>query len=180
MNKPVVKLKNIKTFEGMEGYGINADVYINGINCLRMIDSGDGGETIFRRVLNIGQSIIDANIKQLNDYVTELAAIDEKNDLNMNLDIYMNDVWLEMELDKIKKKANKRMLTAIVIGKPDYSEPYSFFQLKKPLKNYLPAELQQIVNPIAFKHCTNGVQILNKNLEALGVNMKHVETLYKV
>ena len=33
MDKPNVQLKKVKTFIGMDGYGLNADVYINGVHC---------------------------------------------------------------------------------------------------------------------------------------------------
>ena len=44
MKEPKVTLKKIKTFLGIEGYGVNADVYITGKIACTEIDSGDGGE----------------------------------------------------------------------------------------------------------------------------------------
>ena len=38
-----VTFKNIKTFEGHEGYGLNAKMYINGYYCMFVLDDGNGG-----------------------------------------------------------------------------------------------------------------------------------------
>ena len=33
MEKPNVVLKKVKTFQGRDGYGLNAEVWINGVYC---------------------------------------------------------------------------------------------------------------------------------------------------
>ena len=43
-----VELKAIKTFEGMDGYGLNANVYINGKREAVALDEGCGGEMLLR------------------------------------------------------------------------------------------------------------------------------------
>ena len=37
------ELKNLKFFRGMEGQGFNADLWINGVKCIFIIDEGNGG-----------------------------------------------------------------------------------------------------------------------------------------
>lgn len=44
MEKCIVTLKNVKTFRGTEGHGLNADVYVNGKKCCLIMDAADGGE----------------------------------------------------------------------------------------------------------------------------------------
>ena len=54
----------------MEGVGLNADMWINGVKCLRVIDEGNGGEFIYRKVYDEkNDELIDENIKVLNEYI---------------------------------------------------------------------------------------------------------------
>ena len=38
MRKPIVQLKKLSFFEGHDGYGMNADVWIDGVKCMHVYD----------------------------------------------------------------------------------------------------------------------------------------------
>lgn len=175
MKTPSVSFKKIKTFQGMEGTGINAEMYINGILCYDVIDSGDGGEMDFRPNI-FGKNIekIKEQIKLLDDYLATLpdkqVIVSDQTTLTikMSLDVYVGDLLIEMEKEKEMKKMNKQMETSILFGVPNGYQ-YSFYNYKKPLYTFPTPVLQMMVNQIKSKHCTGDVVILNTNLENYGV-----------
>jgi len=62
------------------------------------------------------------------------------------------------------------MATCILIGKLDETE-YRFYNYKRPLSSFPVAMLQQAIDRIVKKDCTDGVEILNTNLKELGINI---------
>ena len=68
------------------------------------------------------------------------------------------------------KKMQKLMQNAILIGRPNAAS-YSYFKFKRPLSTIPTATLQAQVALIKSKNCTDGKQILNTNLQALGVTV---------
>lgn len=175
MKAPSVSFKKFKTFQGMEGAGFNAEMYINGILCYDVIDSGDGGEVNFRP--NIYSKNIDKvkeQIKLLDEYVATLPdkilkASDETTlTIKMNLEVYVTDLLVAIEKEKETKKMNKLMETSILFGVPNGYQ-YTFYNYKKPLYDFPTPVLQMMVNQIKKKHCIGDVVILNTNLEKYGV-----------
>ena len=49
MTEPKVTIKNLKSFRGMEGYGFNADIYVNGVKSMFAMDGGNGGQIAVRK-----------------------------------------------------------------------------------------------------------------------------------
>lgn len=181
MKEPKVDLKNIKTFRGMDGYGFNANVYINGIKCLFAMDSGDGGCMNFHENIHDKNSNdVVKNIKLLNDYIASLPpikySIDGGNthEYEADLDSYIEDKLNEIEKNKFEKKKIKLMETAIIIGNPSNDNlKYSSFKFNQKLHQLPKFSLQQSVNKIVHEHCTNGNIILNTNLINLGITVTY-------
>lgn len=186
MEKPNVVLKKVKTnFQGHEGYGLNAEVFINGVYCMFAIDHGDGGCIDFQYNFKMGSdkhnAMIKERIKLLEDYIATLPDIvsDFTNDdgspftYKQNLESYINqlvdDIQNAKEKIKFEKKIVKLFETAIVIGIPD-GDKRQFYRQERPLSAIRTDILQSYVNNIAKTKCVGNVQILNTNLKALGIN----------
>lgn len=174
MKEPIVTFKNVKTFIGHEGYGLNADLYINGIKSLFILDDGNGGEMRYtsyamgekdeikkQKILNL--------IQYLNDYIKTLPNIvyyfnNEKFTHIADLNWFVNDQLEKLETNKFKLKMEKLFKTAIVFGIPN-TNTYNYIKFTNIQKN----KLQAYVDEIRIKYCKNGVEILNTNLKNLGL-----------
>lgn len=175
MKEPKVTLKNVKTFQGMEGTGFNANVYINGLFCYTAIDSGDGGDIDFRPNV-FGKNIeqVKEQIKLLDEYIETMpdkeinCGGDKTIKLKMTLGLYIDDLLAKMDDEKHQKKMERLMETSILFGVPKGTK-YSYYNYKKPLYSFPTDVLQMLVNQIKTKYCGDGVVILNTNLEKYGV-----------
>jgi hypothetical protein len=183
MKEPKVVLKNVKTFNGHDGTGLNADVWINGINCMHVFDGAYGGEFEYTENIynNPNAEQVKKNIEMLNEYVNQLPEQetqfgDKKVMLKMNLDMYIDDILVKQETEKAKKKFEKQkqklMQTAILLGNPDETG-YQYINLKRPLSDFPKGILQTHLNTIVLTHCKKGVKVLNTNLEQLGVEVRY-------
>ena len=187
MLEPLIEFKKVKTFMGMEGEGVNADIYINGVKCFFMRDAGDGGEIDFERydrytepsiAIETNVQLVDAWIKTLPDIVTPLTIPhpDGRTELRLEMDyeLYFGgkyEVYINAKgLVKFNKTMTKKMETCIVIGVPN-SNSYSTYDFKKPLSQFSKTFLQTQVNIINLRDCKQGVKILNTNLESLGITL---------
>ncbi len=175
MKKPKVVLKNIKTFRGMEGYGMNADVFINNVKCLFVMDAANGGQYDYEENITGDTAKVIKNIKLLKDYIETLP--EEKYDMGgkeysmkIDMDMYLDNVLNEQERVKNEKKMLNLSKSAILIGVPDAST-YSYIKTKIPLFNIPTAQLQKYVDNVKQKHCTDDKVILNTNLTALGITI---------
>lgn len=178
MDKPNVQLKKVKTFIGMDGYGLNADVYINGVHCYFVLDEGSGGEMDFTcqaRLTNdlAKRKLIEDNCKLLDDYIKTLPPDTyefggKKHTMKMDLPLFINKLVDEMETEKLRKKQERKMNAlyahAIVIGKPDSNE-YRFADFKQPLSNVSQTKLTFYVAKLIAEECHGGVKILNTNFK---------------
>ena len=183
MVEPKVVLKNVKMFQGHDGTGLNADVWINGINCMHVFDGAYGGEFEYTENLynNPKAEQVKKNIALLNEYVNQLPEFDHdfngrKTKLKMDLDMYIDEILVKQEnekkMKKFEKQKLKRMETCILIGKPDEVK-YEFFDVKRPLSELPKDKFQTQLNRLVLTHCKNGVQVLNTNLEQLGVEVRY-------
>lgn len=176
MKRPNVELKNVKTFRGHEGIGLNANVYINGVKCLFVIDEANGGEMIYEEnIQHKDPKLVSANIQLMDDYIAMLPEQkftygDKTFSIKVNRDIFINDILVEMKKKKNQRKMEKLMQTAILIGIPN-SDRYSYFNFKRALSTIPRTVLQAQVALIKFKNCKNGVVILNTNLADLGITV---------
>lgn len=177
MEAPKVELKKYKSFKGMEGYGYNADVWINGVNCIISMDDGNGG--CYRHHQNFGhkdQKLVEANIKLLNDYIEAHPRVKYgKLNLKYDMDMFMDEQINKLELERqAKKQLNARLKlqeSAFLVGEPN-GDGYQYAKFKVPLSKIPLDILQKQYNLFKAKYCTlskgNNV-ILNTNLEALGI-----------
>ncbi len=175
MKEPKIEFKNVKTFRGMEGYGINADIFINGVKCLFMMDDANGGEYRYDVIRGKNPEEVQANIKQVDDYIASLPP-EKPEGMNMTIkvdrDIYFNNKLVEFEEQKAKEKAAKKMEklfdTAVVFGVPD-GKSYQYLNFKRSLSDVPLIDLQKAVTSISQKYCKDGVVIFNTNLKWMGI-----------
>ena len=185
MKEPKVELKNVKTFRGMEGYGLNADIWINGVKCMFVMDEANGGEFDYEELVhgvkNAGE--VKALIQELRDYIDNLPKepmiiggkpyTNEKGEVMLykqDMDSYINNILLKQDKEKAQKKMRKQFNTAIVFGVPDAAS-YQYLNFKRPLSEVNSLILQGKYNEIKSKYCKNGVVVFNDNLTALGVKL---------
>ena len=88
---------------------------------------------------------------------------------DMNLEHFIDNlVTAELE-KKEKKKLEKKMLDAILWGKPNGSS-YTLVKFKMPLSTVPLIQLQSLINKYKTE-LKEGEQFLNTNLEVLGVKL---------
>lgn len=181
MKQPKVQLKKLQMFEGHDGYGFNADVWINGVKCLHARDDAWGGEydyydyKDYNDKSNPNNAKIDANVQLLNDYIASLPPKDyelgdKTRKIDISLDIFINDLVIEELQRKERLKMQRKMKTCVLFGKKD-DDHYAYLNFKKPLTSFPLNYLQMQVDKIKKEHCTDGIEILNTNLELIGVKL---------
>ena len=186
MEEPKVVLKNVKTFMGHDGTGLNADIWINGINCMHVYDGAYGGEFEYTENTynNPKAEQVKKNIALLNEYVDQLPEEDsgiikdgKPMMIKYGLDVYIDRILEKQEIEKAKKKwerkKQKLMQTAILLSKNDGTDGYRYFNFKRPLSDIPKNILQTQLNQIVLTHCKKGVKILNTNLKQLGVEVRY-------
>lgn len=186
MLEPLIEFKAVKTFQGMEGEGMNADVYVNGVKCFAMCNGGDGGCTDINKLsyrdkpniaVETNVQLVEAWIATIPDDVTPLTndkfgrkELRIKADLESYLDDKYFDYLTAKDLKKFEAKKKKLMETSFIVGVPN-ANVYNSFSIKKPLSTMPKPWLQLQYDNLKKKHCVGNVQILNTNLEQLGVNL---------
>jgi len=177
MKKPKVVLKNLKYHEGHDGYGMNADVWIDNVNCMHVYDSAHGGgyEYTHNTYKNPNAEKVKSLIKNLEDYIKTLPEKEydfggKKVMVKPDLDGFICDIEAEMEKEKTKKKMIKHMANAILFGVPN-ADMYHIIKFKVPLSKIPQGILQAKVLEIQSKECKGNVQILNTNLKELGIRV---------
>ena len=175
MKEPKVLVKNVKTFRGMEGYGVNASVWINGKLACTAIDSADGGEMYFEpNYKHLEQS--KALIKELEDYCAAQPKrkITDTLSVKFTMEDYVNDLLVKWEDEKNKQKIDKLIKkhskTAIVFGKPNTGE-IRMLNFHVPLSNINRNVVEMHLRETQKKYCIDGVVILNTNLNELGITL---------
>jgi hypothetical protein len=175
MKEPKITFKNVKTFRGMEGIGLNADIYINGVKCIFVIDEANGGEYNYENYEynNPKAEQVRANIKLMDNYIASLPAkictdFGKSISIKVDRDTYINDKLLEIEEQKADKKMQKLFKTGIVFGVPN-SGKYQYLNFKRPLSEIMSMIVQRQINIVKKEYCKNGEQILNTNLAKLGL-----------
>jgi len=168
MKKLNVVLKNVRTFEGHDGLGLNADVWIDGIKCMHLYDGAYGGEYEYTNFTydNPKAKEVKANIAKLEDYIKSLPAEEwdfhgKKMSIEPNMDTFLNNIFEAMQLEK-------KMKNAILVGIPNGTSYQRISWKGKALSAVPLGALQMTVNSLKKKLKTGEV-ILNTNLEALGV-----------
>ena len=166
----------------MEGQGFNADLWINGVKCIFIIDDGNGGCFNYQPYTynNPKADVVKANIELLKKHIKTLPKVKphftfEGSDnpiyeLEMDMDLFIDELINQKEKEKHEKKKLKLMETSILFGVPN-GNSFNYYQFRKPLSSYPKMQLQAKLFEIKSKHCKAGVEILNTNIEALGIKI---------
>jgi hypothetical protein len=170
MKKPKVVLKNVRTFEGHDGLGLNADVWIDGVKCMHLYDGAYGGEYEYTYLAHGAKepAKVLSLIKNLEDYVKSLPAEEwdfhgKKMSIDPNMDTFLNEIYESMQLEK-------KMKRAILVGIPNGTSYQRISWTGKALSAVPLGALQMTVNSLK-KKLKAGEVILNTNLETLGVKV---------
>lgn len=134
MKAPIITAKNVKTHQGHEGIGVNADIYIDGVLAGHFYDSADGGEFDFdpNWVNGKRDPKAEAKIKELEAYAESLPERDLNADRDMGtkplmhkdhytdlMDNVINEVIKKREDAKIAKMRMKYVMYGVP-GSPTY------------------------------------------------------------
>jgi hypothetical protein len=166
----------------MEGQGFNADLYINGVKSIFIIDNADGGcfnylpytydnpkaEEVKK---NIG--LLEAHIKTLPKVKSQFTFEGSNNplfDIEMDMDMFIDELINKIEREKQEKKKLKLMETSLLFGVPNGNQ-FSYIQFKTTLANIPKPILQAKLLEYKSKYCKGGVVLLNTNIEALGLKL---------
>ena len=156
----------------MEGYGLNADVYVDGVKtCLAMDDASGGGMRF--------EVYDQAKYKMLEDYAYGLPSkplmIDDKHMekggkpimMKVTIEELIDNAYNDYEKEKAEAKKVKLMADHLLWGVPE-ANSYTTVKFRLFLAQIPTATLQQAVDKYkaTFKE---GEIFLNNNLAALGI-----------
>lgn len=155
-----ITLKKVKTFDGHEGIGLNATVFVNGEKCFGYIDDASGGEPHhypFNKEL----------YQQLKDYAASLPK--EKVDdfeIQPDIDTLVNKAFEAYELEKSDKRMMKKTDTKVIFssGDGEYAHTsWGIVDIEYMVEN-CPGKLKGTIKTMMAKY--PGWKILNTNIPA--------------
>ena len=169
-----VEIKNLKFHQGHDGHGFNADIFINGVKCMHVYDGAYGGEFEYTDYSRLPNAKNPERIKELNAeleaYVKTLPAVEfQGTKLDMNMDMYIEELIQAKEKEKEEKKKLKLMQKAILVGVPNANQ-YSYYAYKVALASIPTNVLQKHVDSYKAK-LKQGEVILNTNLAQLNITI---------
>jgi hypothetical protein len=116
-------LKGIKTFQGMEGTGLNANIYWDGKKIGNIIDDGDGGETIIHFISKDAEFAFTTHCNQWWETSSDKVSW-EKDNLNADdhdkMDCWINAEINRIDLEKRLKKHAKTKTPYKLVGEEDW------------------------------------------------------------
>ena len=162
-----IELKNVKTFEGHDGVGLNADIFVDGIKTAHYHDGayGGGGElSTFNR----------EKMKQLEKWISEQPQKDYGTfKAKYDIDDLVNDLFAEKEKEKENKKLAKLYATKFVWGKPNGASYKSWgFKSNTPLVGLTKTGHKDAVQQLYDRtksELKEGETIWNTNLAEMGL-----------
>ena len=170
---PKLELKNIKTFRGGEGYGLNADLVVNGKKICFVRDAGNGGCFDFD-IYGKTDKDIKGNRAVLSMVTAYAESLPKRpfgggiaGEFQPDLDTLIDDLFAEKENAKADKKLTKKMETHIILGVPN-ANSYRSVKLNLPLSQYPLNALQNFVNQLKPR-MNRGEVFLNTNFPE-GIN----------
>jgi len=176
MKEPKIVLKNIKTFQGLDGEGFNAVIWINDVKCMLVIDTASGGEFDYQHNIDHPKpGLVKKNIDLLAKWIDEQPKVPfnlggEDHSLKYCIDMHIENVLIKTQEAKEAKKLNKICLTGIAFGVPN-GGGYEYIDYNIALSVIPKDHLQHVVNGVKEKYCIDNKVILNKNIEELGVTI---------
>jgi hypothetical protein len=166
-----IELKKISFNERMsqETNCFIADLYINGKKVGECENEGHGGCTNYHGDSKENNKLI-AEAEAYYKSLPKVKDVEHNFTYQPTLENAIDDQFEAYLKVRAEKKMAKQMVDAILFGVPN---GYSYTRLKftKPLASFLTFQLQVKVDEVKKKYCKDGVQILNTNLEALGIQI---------
>ena len=191
MKTPIITVKKVSTFQGHDGIGVNADVYIDGIHVGHFYDEARGGEPEFSRAIHMGDKkkddLVRSLLKELDAYAKSLKPVDLNADRSFGnkplmvqptaeslMDDVINAEIGKKEDAKFTKKLEKQSLKGIVYGSKDRYRVWSWKNLTLAQLLQHPqgkSVLQTRVNIIKLE-LKKGESILNADyIKSLGITI---------
>jgi hypothetical protein len=171
---PQFKLTSVKTFQGGEGYGLNADLWLNGRKVCFVRDAGNGGCFDYDMYGNTPEAVRENRriLQEIEEYAKTLPEREYDAELGggtyqPDLESLINDLFAEVEKKKDDKKMIKKMENHIIIGVPN-GNSYRSAKLQQPLRSYPLNVLQNLVNQMKPR-LQRGEVFLNTNFPE-GIN----------
>ena len=172
-----VKLKNIKMFQGHEGTGMNADIFINGLKCMHVYDAADGGDYEFTsyEYHNKKEQQIKHNIQSLNDYIATLPDVQLFSDVTdfhvkMDLEHFINQLLLDIEKEKTLRNLLKKEIDHVIYGLPN-GDKYYLQKFRIPLSEIPLGSMIAELNKIKVNEFKKGYVFFNTNFKKLGIDV---------
>ena len=166
-----IELKKIEFYERMseETNCFAADLYINGKKVGYVKNDGQGGQTDYRGYSKADNEVI----AKAEAYCKTLPKVKYHTmEFEQSLEHVIDQLFEDYLKAKEQKKMLKLMQTSILYGVPNgLSYTKISWSNKTPLSAIPVNILQKTVDEIKAKHCTNGIVILNTNLQSLGINI---------
>lgn len=190
---PKIELKNVKTFRGMEGHGLNATIYIDGIKTAFIMDAADGGEPQydvfnkekFKQVEDYAASLPKMPLDFGNGAIYPPATADTKHGeiiefgktpsaeneeplmFQPDISFLIDEVFNKLERAKQAKKLEKKMVQSVMWGVPG-GENYIEQKFRIPLSEIPAYKLQAYLDKY-MSEFKAGEEFLNNNLNILGL-----------
>lgn len=167
-----IELKKIEFSERMseETNCFVADLYINGKKAGYVKNDGHGGCTDYYGIEKRHSDII----AKAEAYCKTLPDIDYGTfKLKSTLEQVIDKLFEDWAVAKERKKLERKMKTGILWGKPNGGS-YTYLNYKIPLSGLAqtaPKMLQERIDQIKADYCTGGIEILNTNLQELGLSV---------
>jgi hypothetical protein len=181
MQTPNITVKNVKTFQGHDGIGVNADVYVNGVFIGYAHDGAYGGELEFQRHFDDkSRDKVIGLIDLVEAYAKSLPEVDLNADRSFSDKPLMVQPTFESLIDdainadiakKEEAKREKKKGRGIMYGVPN-APVYNIITWKKKNLADVPIAVLQATVDNVKKRLTSGQVFLNADtLTSLGVKL---------
>jgi hypothetical protein len=175
-----IEAKNVKTFEGHDGTGYNASIYINGTRVAKAKDLADGAPLDIRPLGDKSKKII----KEAREYISTLPerecklppkpngevetfTLDES--LELLIEDAVNDYLIQQDIKRLQKKGfvfrDHSQPEGRQISHVSYKRTLQYL-VDKGYKERLQEDLDKYVSEL-----TEDEEIVNSNLEELGLKL---------
>jgi hypothetical protein len=167
-----VELKKVSTFQGHDGVGFNADVWINGIECMHAYDGAYGGCVSYTHNLynNPKADNVRKNIQLFEDHIATLPdyihpAKDGRKELviKMDMDMFIEGLLAEDARKKDKQKILRNQVNHFIYGFPD-ADSYNSIKCAIPIAKCNEGQLRATMSQIIKAHFKEGYVFYNTNL----------------
>jgi hypothetical protein len=175
LTKPIITLKNAKTFIGREGYGLNATIYVDGIKTAFIMDDAGGGEPDYdifnQEKFDQVKAWCELQPERPMVYDGEVMKDAEENPLTtkVTIDELVDNAFNASQREKEAQKMIKKMADHVMWGVPGDNR-YATVKMNIPLAKIPTDKLQALIDKYKSKF-KPGEQFLNTNFEALKIKI---------